>query len=183
MSVEIDPTRYVDEWPLPGLSAVHRTKIKADLLKAHAAFLRSNRFDVYSYVAPMQQAFNGIASVLFDANLLTEEILNNQVRLFVIESANAGKWLYFASTSDAGRIEIFPGYLGDKDVWGRFNKTLYMLFKAEIAEWTSKLLEREASESDGARRQASLSANTPPVPSRREFVTRILENKGWSILD
>ncbi len=89
----------------------------------------------------MQQAFSQIAGVLFEGRLLTVEILKNALRLFVIESAISGNWLYFA-VRDETQGEIFPGRFGNVYVWETFNGQLKVVFTAEIAEWTAKLLER-----------------------------------------
>jgi hypothetical protein len=91
----------------------------------------------------MQQAFDGIAKILFDANLLTLEILENQLRLFVLEAAIAGDWMtYFAH--DEPRTAIFPGYLGNATMWKELQERapLPRIFLAEIAEWRSKLLDK-----------------------------------------
>jgi hypothetical protein len=152
------PTKWVDEWPLPGLSAVDRIKIKAVLLKAHAAYHRTDWRD-YSEraIAPMQQAFSGIASVLFEANLLTVELLENQLRLFVLESAAAGDWVLFSGVAqDEQRTEIFPGYLGHATRWKAFNERWFMVFAAEIAEWHSRLLDKSVQTSTQTSTQAPL---------------------------
>jgi len=122
MRPESDPTKLVDDWPLPNLSAIHRTKIKAVLLKAHAAFHRGDFQDPYRYIQPMQQAFDSIASVLFESNLLTVVLLTDELREFVIQSAASGGWLNLEYHERVART----------------------LFVAEIAEWSGKLLEREA---------------------------------------
>ncbi len=114
--LERDPSELVDEWPLPGLSAACRNKIKAVLLRAHAAFYRADFHNPYRFKEPMEQAFSEIASILFDAQLLTAESLRDQLRLLVIESAIAGNWLYFAGR-DKTQGEIFPGYVGNLAVW------------------------------------------------------------------
>ena len=85
-----DPTKWVDDWSVDGLSRADRTKIKAQLLKAHANFHRTPWRDVDRFIEPMQQAFSGIANILFNAKLLTFELLENQLQLFVMESAIAG---------------------------------------------------------------------------------------------
>jgi hypothetical protein len=148
MHADDGPTKWVDEWPLPGLSAVDRIKIKAALLKAHAAFHRSDWRDYGERaISPMQQAFVSIAAVLFEANLLTLEILEKQLRLFVVESAAAGDWLMFSGVAaDEQRTEIFPGYFGNATRWKAFNERLYLVFAAETAEWHSKLLDRSVQE-------------------------------------
>jgi len=122
MRPDNDPTKLVDDWPLPDLSAIHRKKIKAILLKAHAAFHRDPDFnDPYKFIRPMQQAFDGIAGVLFEANLLTVPFMENELREFVIQSGASGGWL-------------------NPDQYERVTR---VIFEAEIAEWSGKLLERE----------------------------------------
>jgi len=140
--MEDDPTRSVDEWPLPGLSPILRTKIKARLLAAHAAFIRAPWDGEFRYVGlgPMRQVFGEIAEILFTANLLTVELLENQLRLLVVEAALAGGWP--SLNYDEPRTEIFPNYLGHAGAWARYNLSVPNAFTAEIAEWHSKLLDK-----------------------------------------
>jgi hypothetical protein len=71
---EQDPVKWLEEWSVPGLSSEHRKKIKAQLLRADGMFERS--FDLDSAaLAAMRQAFDGIARVLFEAGILTEDLL------------------------------------------------------------------------------------------------------------
>jgi hypothetical protein len=141
-----DPTRLVAEWPIPGLSTADRQKISSVLLRAHAAVLRTAWDDVYRFVKPMQEAFSGIAGVLFNAKLLTVKLLEEHLRLLVSEAAIAGGWLgpYAYTANEEAPTEIFPGGFGHAAVWDRMNDTFPMLFAAEIAEWKSELLEAEA---------------------------------------
>lgn len=164
MSADRDPTKQVDGWPISGLSENDRKKIKAELHKAHAVFLRAGPYDAYGFIAPMVQAFSRTAGILFDANILTVEILENTLERFVIESAIAGGWLYFAERFDSAQT-----------IFAYFKEKLPRIFLAEIADWKGKLLEREASES----------ASTPETKAmgRRTFIMPLLAEKGWSVFD
>jgi hypothetical protein len=137
-----DPTKWVDEWPLP-LSALDRMKIKSVLLKAHATFHRGNWQDYDERAIPaMQQAISGIAGILYDAGLLTSELLENGLQLFVVEAAAAGNWTTFRTAYDAERTEIFPGHYGSEARWTVFKQRWPLILAAEIAEWHSKLLDK-----------------------------------------
>jgi hypothetical protein len=131
-----DPTNLVDEWPLPSLSLTDRKRIKAHLLSASAVYKRGNPSDSRRFVAPIQQAFDGIASVLFDARILTSEVLKNQLPLLLLESAIAAGWLHYVQPLSEVSAEFFKAY---PDV-----------FSAEIDEWSAKLLERDAEENKSA---------------------------------
>jgi DNA-binding Xre family transcriptional regulator len=148
MPKDFDPTRLVDEWPLPGLSAVVRQKIKAQLLKAHADYLRTP-IDPYGFIEPMQRAFGDVAGVLLEAKLLTVGLLRNQLRLFVVEAAIAGGW--YAVAREEPLAELFLEYWGHPSAWEDFNGRLRNVFSAEIAEWSGKLLELEAGDSGDER--------------------------------
>ena len=78
----------------------------------------------------MRDAFNGIARVLAEAGLLTEEILRNEVPLFVWDSAIAGGWFRWASERAE---DIFPERLGHYWVW-RGGRDLPRLFHPVITE-------------------------------------------------
>jgi hypothetical protein len=131
-----DPTNLVDEWPLPSLSLADRKRIKAHLLSASAVYKRGNPSDSRRFVAPIQQSFDGIASVLFDAKILTSEVLKNQLPLLLLESAIAAGWLHYAQPLSKISAEFFQAY---PDV-----------FSAEIDEWSAKLLQRDAEENKSA---------------------------------
>jgi hypothetical protein len=141
MPQDQDPTDLVDEWPLP-LSAADRKRVKAILLAAHAAYLRGQFDDPYKWIDPIQKAFSDTAQLLFNANLLTAELLENQLRLLLVEAGIAFHWFYWAANESL--TEIFPRYLGHASTWDAFNGKFSMIFLAEIAEWRGKLLEREA---------------------------------------
>ncbi len=131
----------MEHWQIPGLTDSSRTFIKAELLKAHALFYRTDTREPYGYWNSMRAAFDGIARILFDARILTVAILNNELRLFVLESAIAGGWYH---TSEERREEIFPGHFGHPFEWQQIREYYPGLFAAEIAEWHSRLLQAEA---------------------------------------
>jgi hypothetical protein len=143
-----NPIKWVDDWAIANLSINDRTKISAQLMAAHATFWTSPREPLFECVVPMQQAFSGIANILFVADLLTADILNKELPLFVLEAAIAGYWWPMFSTTDT-RTEIFPGHFGHQDHWQEINSRWPGLFAAEIAEWQSKLLEPQANQPTG----------------------------------
>lgn len=94
---------------MPGLSSEHRKKIKAQLLRADSAFERSLDADPDSdALVSMRQAFDRIAGVLFDAGILTEDLLRKDIPQLVWDSAIAGGWWRLASET---RQDIFPEQL------------------------------------------------------------------------
>jgi len=116
----------------------HRERIKVQLLKAEAAFSRSLPDNPARHAAPMQQAFSGIAEVLFKARILTRQILENEIRLLVWDSAIAGGWYRPASDE---RTDGFPEQLGHYWMWADHSKDWAQLFRAETAEWLAELLD------------------------------------------
>jgi hypothetical protein len=73
-----DPVKWVDTWRVPGFSAECRNKIKAQLLRADGAFWRSP--DAASAdLASMKLAFDGVAKVLFEAGILMDALLRNEI--------------------------------------------------------------------------------------------------------
>ena len=132
-----DPLRWVTDWVVPGLSPHHREKIKAQLLKADAAFWKTP--DGPSAAADtMRLAFNGIAKVLLEAEILTEQLLESDIPLLVWESAIAGGWWHLASEQPK---DIFPEHLGHYWVWREESELGPALFRAEIAHWKAEVLE------------------------------------------
>jgi hypothetical protein len=157
-----DPTKWVNDWPIQGLTPNHRKLIKAELLKGHAAFYRADTNEPFGYLNAMRTAFNGIAGVLFDARLLTLGILNSELRLFVLESAIAGEWWHAQNDT---REEIFPGHLGHRDEWNQLCEHRPGLFAAEISEWHSRLLQAEVEQNDHS------------IPDQREPTTPEAQTK------
>ena len=136
-----DPTKWVNEWSVCGLTEIHRKKIKAQLMRADGAFWRSPDLPTAD-VDSMGLAFNGIAQVLFDAGILTRQLLAQEIPTLVWDSAIAGSWWRLASET---RQDIFPEQLGHYWVWRDESRDWTGLFRAEAAEWQAKLLDAEAS--------------------------------------
>jgi len=108
-----------------------------ELLKADGAFWKSpdtNSADLTS----MKLALDGVAKVLFDAGILTEQILNDEIPVLVWDSAIAGGWYRFASDTPA---RIFPEQIGHYHVWRDDTKDWKGLFRSEIAHWLAELLD------------------------------------------
>jgi hypothetical protein len=121
------------------LSSDDRKHIKARLLKSHAMFWKQS----LPWSAPnpthfMLLAFDGIAEVLFDAGLLTHELLQGELRLLVLESAIAGGWW---PTYEEHRKQVLPGLLGHSLEWCKLDAKFPELFAAKAAEWRVRLLE------------------------------------------
>jgi hypothetical protein len=132
-----DPLKWVDDWPVSGLSSEHRKKIKAQLLRADAAFWKSTDADSAG-LASMKLVFEGVAQVLFDARILTEQLLQGEIPALVWDSAIAGGWYRFASETPE---RIFPEPLRHYHVWRDEAKDWKALFRVETAEWLAQLLE------------------------------------------
>jgi len=141
-AVEPETIKWLDEWTVPGLLVGHRKRIEAQLWKADGAFERSHDPDSGA-VAAMRQAFDGIARVLFDAGILTEDLLRKQIPELVWDSAIAGEWWRLASESPQ---DIFPEQIGHYWVWRDEGGDWRALFRAETADWRGELLEGPAME-------------------------------------
>ena len=84
-----DPVRWVDQWPVDGLSESDRRKIKAQLKRAHSVFWKSPD-DPAAEIRAMKLAFDGVARVLFDAGRLTEQLLAKDIPGLVWDAAMVG---------------------------------------------------------------------------------------------
>ena len=156
-----DPVRWVDQWNVAYLSAEIRQAVKAAILRAHAAFWKlpdAPSADCDS----MRLAFAGIASALFDAGILTKELLEDEIPLLVWDSAVAGGWWYLAAEM---RTEILPHRIGHYWGWLEEDRDWQGLFRAETAEWHAKLLEALAAE---AARPKPVALGTPEGGERFE---------------
>jgi len=132
-----NPLKWIDRWAPTLQPPESRRKLMAALLKAHAAFWKLPEYPSAT-VDSIRQAFNGIAQVLFDAGLLTEEVLKNDVTDLVWDSAVAGGWWHLASETQQ---DIFPQQSGHYWVWFDESHDWPALFRGLTAEWTAKLLE------------------------------------------
>jgi len=125
---------------VPGLSAVDRKKIEAQLWKAHGAFW-NNPDGPSAHADPMRNAFDGIAKVLCDAGILSVDLLRKQIPELVWDSAIAGGWWFRASDV---RQDIFPEQIGHHWVWRDDTSDEAALFRSETGKWLGKLLEDSA---------------------------------------
>jgi hypothetical protein len=163
---QYDPVKWVDEWPVSGLSEGERKKIKAGLYKAHAGFWRSP--DASNAVAEaMGLAFGVIAQTLFDAGLLDEQRLREDVASLVWDSAVAGGWFRLASEN---RKRMFPEPLGHYWGWTGNDRDCKTRLSAETADWRGKLL----SASEPTSRPAK-----PPKAQARSTVTSGAHAEKW----
>lgn len=138
-SEERNLCRWVDEWSVPGLASEHRKKIRAHLLRADGAFDRLPDADPESAAREcMRQAFCGIAQVLYDAEILTTDMLRTDIPQLVWDSAIAGGW--WRRCSEA-REDIFPEQCGHYWIWRDDSRESKELFRAEARDWEAKLLE------------------------------------------
>jgi hypothetical protein len=119
------------------LTSEHRKKINAQLLRADVAFDRAPDSEAGA-LAAMRQAFDGIAQVLLDAGILTEDLLREEILHLVWDSAIAGGWWRLASQS---RQDIFPEKIGRYWVWREDNPEAQGLLRAEIRHWRADLLD------------------------------------------
>ena len=166
-----DPVKWVDQWSVEQLSEGDRTKIKAQLLRAHAAFWKSPEASDAD-TAAMKTAFDGIAHILLDAALLSEQRLAVDIPKLVWDSAIAGGWWRLASET---RQSIFPQALGHYWVWRDDSRDWNMLFSPEAAEWRAKLL--DAAVEKTARSNPS---NHPDLQSggRSDFRAKVTDGHG-----
>jgi hypothetical protein len=131
-----NPAKWVAGW-LPGvLSAEHPKKIEACVWTAHSVFWREANYPA-STAESMRTAFNGIAGVLFDAGILTESRLTEDIPALVWDSAIAAGWWHHASELPQS---IFPEKVGHYWVWWDESRDWPNLFRSEIAGWRAKLL-------------------------------------------
>ena len=159
-----DPCQWIDEWSVPGMSGDHRQRIRAQLLKADAAFCRSPDPSAAA-VDCMRLAFDGVARVLFESGILAAQLLRNEIPSLVWDSAIAGGWWCLASETQQ---EIFPEPVGHYWVWRDDSRDWPGLFRAEAAEWTARLLEapEPAEKSAAAPDGTKLPAATSPTASQ-----------------
>jgi hypothetical protein len=143
-----DPCQWVDDFSMPGLSSEHRKKIKAHLIRAHAALARVPGVDPESEaVVCMRQAFDAIAQGLYDAGILRPDDLR-KIEELVWDSACAGGWWRRAAETPQ---DIFPEQVGHYWIWREDRREAKQLFRAETLEWTAKLLESPCPENPIAR--------------------------------
>ncbi len=115
-------------------------------------------------VAAMRHAFDGFAGVLFDADLLTEKLLQEELPGLVWDLAIAAGWWRQASEE---RQDIFPELIGHYWVYRDASRNWDDLFRAESSQWEARLLETSRDESP---------ANPDPVASPESSVE--LTNSG-----
>jgi len=130
-------TKWADDWRGDTLTPEVRRKIRAQLLRADAAFWEAPEKESADWAA-MRLAFDGIAKVLFEAGILTGEDLESVIPTLVWDSAIAGGWYRLASHSPKN---IYPERLGHYFVWRDETKNWNALFRAEQGRWRAELLD------------------------------------------
>ena len=156
-----DPTRWIGEWAVPGLLPDHQVKIRSHLLRADAMFERSADPDVGALSA-MREAFDGIAETLFNAGILTEEVLRLALPQLVWESAIAGAWWRLASESPS---TIFPERIGRYWVWREGSLEAQGLFRAETCLWRAAILDAPGHPGKSKTQADEPLAHVPSTPS------------------
>jgi hypothetical protein len=149
-----NPAKWVDQWPILGLTSDHRRLIKAQLLRADAAFWRSP--DTPSAeMSAMRQAFDGVAKVLSEGGILTESVLRNDLSQLIWDSAIAGGWYRFASEEHE---DIFPEQVGHYWVWRDEDSDWKALFHPETQSWLAWLLENPPATQEASETAATVSS-------------------------
>ena len=149
------PERWVDEWPISGLSPEARKKIKAQLWRADSEFWKAP--DAPSAdTAAMRLAFDGVANVLFSAGILTEDLLRDQIPLFVWDSAIAAGWWRLASETPQ---DMFREQLGHYWVWREEGKDWQGLFRSETGQWRAQLLEHSPTPAESSINRGAANAD------------------------
>jgi hypothetical protein len=186
-----NPIKWVDEWLVPDLSAADRAMIKAALWQADAVFWKlpsSSSADMES----MRLAFDGIAAALFDAGILTESLLENDIPTLVWDSAISGGWFHYASGTDK---DIFPEKIGHHWVWRDESRDWQGLFRAESSRWRSELLQTSTPAlptrvSDGSREKGDRvegermesESHAPPLSPEEQEKKRAFWATKWEAL-
>lgn len=149
---------------MPGLLSEHRKKIEAQLLRADGAFEKSLDADSAA-VTSMRQAFDGIARVLAEAGILTEDLLRKDVPLLVWDSAIAAGWWRLASETSQ---DIFPEHIGHYWAWRDDSRDWSELFRAQAGEWEATLLVASSLEKPKAPALSEAQElRTSPLPVRK----------------
>jgi len=191
----MNPTKWIDEWSILGLTDEHRTSLKAAMWKADGKFWGSPDTEDDA-TAAIKSAFDGIAKVLFDAGLLTEALLRDEIEALAWDSAIAAGWWRYASDTPA---RILPEQVGHYWVWRPPGRDWLGLFRAESSGWRAALFERQVKDPD----TLSRIRGNPPAPNglrtsptetvtstkteeiarravkRQALVLPILADKGW----
>ena len=168
-------TKWVDSWPVAGLTEwSNGARIKAKLLRADSLFWSAPEKESADLSA-MKLAFDGVARVLFDAGVLTEEHLSKEIPMLVWDTAIAGGW--YREASEVPK-KIFPERLGHYFVWRDDTKDWNGLFRAETAKWLAELLDRSQLDNGVASEGRANQDVSPEIEGAdRKRVSPVVESK------
>ncbi len=124
-----DPTGPVDRWAVDGLTEGQRRRIKKVILDANVTSWSPSRLRALSdngEVPAVKKAFAGIAQILFDAAILTRELLREDIPELIWACAAIGRWGDLTSTP-----------------WSELDEHPPRVFVAEISRWLGRMLEQE----------------------------------------
>jgi hypothetical protein len=132
--------RWVDEWPIPNLSPDLGKRIKSQFLKADALFWKSPD-DPATLEGCMQRAFAGVAEVLWDAGIVSESLLENEIPALVWDTAVAAGWWRYASET---LTDISAQKVGHYWVWWDDSRDWQGVFRGVTAECLARLLDAQS---------------------------------------
>jgi hypothetical protein len=155
-----DPCKWVDQWQVEGLPESERPKIKAQLMRTHAAFWRAPDAS-HADIQAMILAFDGVARVLSGAGILNKQHLEKDIPELVWDSAIAGGWWRLASET---RQRMFPTKLGRYWVWLDESRDWNQLFALESMEWQARLLEAPVTDPPELPKSHKLGKHTLSAP-------------------
>jgi hypothetical protein len=121
----------------------------------------------------MRAAFAGIAKVMSEAGVLTEDCLRNEIPLLVWNAAVSAGWYRFASETPQA---IFPTQRGHYWLWLDKTQNWDDIFYSQVAPWRAWLLDQTPKESGPLRQEDSSAQAMPTVanvtvaaPFKQEF--------------
>ena len=130
-----DPLRWINLWHRDGLSDEVRRKLRAAVLRADATFWEAPNTPGTA-IQTMRILLGDLAKSLFNAKILTEQILAEELPVLVWDTAIAAAWWHRASET---RTDIFPEPMGHYWVWLGEDEDWSNLFRAPIQHWRAEL--------------------------------------------
>ena len=132
------PLFHFAKWELKGLRSEDQSQIKHDLRAIHAAFLEGKTSD-QPQVDCWRSAYDGFAKVLFEARLLTVDLVTNGIPAMVADAGATGRWHWGRYSSNALGADFTERFGNEFFVPGYIHSYFLPNLAGRIFEWQGKL--------------------------------------------
>lgn len=133
------PLFYFEKWDLKGLKPKDQSQIKHHLRAIHAGFLEGGTGD-QPHIDCWRRAYDVLAKVLFEASLLTEDLVTNGIPAMVADAGASGRWQWGRSSFKEPNSDFTERFGNEFFAPWYIHSYFLPYLEGRIFEWQGKLL-------------------------------------------